>query len=84
MEPKTKENAKQRFDEEVAEVKEFRKQADALMSCAKGLAEKYGNSRAYALMFTHAELTKMYGGKRLEEMGTPFPPELADKAEKAQ
>lgn len=61
-------------------VKQFRVQADALMGFAKRLADKFGGSRAYALMFTHAELSKMYGGKRLEEMGTEFPAELADKS----
>ncbi len=83
-EMQAEEDSKRRFEEETADVKEFRKQADALMNRAKELEGKYGRSRAYSLMFTHAELTKMYGGKRLEEMGTPFPPELADKAENAQ
>lgn len=69
------------MSDEVAEVKEFRKQADALMVSAKSLADKYGGSRAYSLMFTNAELAKMYGGKRLEELGTEFPAELADKSE---
>lgn len=66
---------------EVQEVKEFRKKADALMAESKRLADQYGQSRAYSLMFTHAELAKMYGGKRLEELGTEFPAELADKSE---
>lgn len=66
---------------EVQEVKEFRKKADALMAESKRLADQYGGSRAYSLMFTHAELAKMYGGKRLEELGTEFPAELADKSE---
>lgn len=67
---------------EVFQVKEYRKQADALMEQAKYLADTFGGSRAYSLMFTHAELSKMYGGKRLEEIGTPFPAELADKSTK--
>lgn len=74
------EQATQLFEQEVADVKDFRKQADALMARSKELEGKYGRSRAYSLMFTHAELTKMYGGKRLEEMGNPFPAELADKS----
>jgi len=65
---------------EVEEVKAFRVQADALMVRAKELAERFGASRAYSLMFTHAELAKMYGGKRLEEIGTEFPAELADRS----
>lgn len=71
---------KEEFDEQVAEVKAFRVQADALMEEEKRLEAKWGRSRAYSLMFTHAELAKMYGGKRLEELGSPFPPDLADKS----
>ncbi len=66
--------------DQISEVKAFRVQADALMVEAKRLANTFGGSRAYALMFTHAELAKMYGGKRLEEMGTEFPADLADKS----
>lgn len=65
---------------EQEQVKAFRVKADALMVEAKRLADRFGGSRAYSLMFTHAELAKMYGGKRLEEMGTEFPAELADKS----
>jgi len=68
-------------DLQISHVKAFRREADALMSSAKHLAETYGPSRAFSLMFTHAELSKMYGGKRLEELGSEFPAELADKAE---
>lgn len=66
---------------EQEQVKAFRVQADALMVEAKRLAGRFGGSRAYSLMFTHAELAKMYGGKRLEELGSEFPAELADKSE---
>lgn len=66
---------------EEQQVKAFRVQADALMTEAKRLESRFGRSRAYSLMFTHAELSKMYGGKRLEEMGTPFPAQLADKSD---
>jgi hypothetical protein len=65
---------------EEEQVKAFRVQADALMVESKRLANRFGNSRAYSLMFTHAELAKMYGGKRLEEIGTEFPAKLADKS----
>lgn len=65
---------------EVEQVKAFRVKADALMVEAKRLANRFGGSRAYSLIFTHAELAKMYGGKRLEEIGTEFPAELADKS----
>lgn len=68
---------------ETEQVKQFRVQADALMENAKRLANRFGGSRAYALMFTHAELAKMYGGKRLEELGNDFPAELADKSKGA-
>jgi hypothetical protein len=67
--------------EELKHVKDFRKQADALMNEAQDMAKLYGGSRAYSLMFTHAELAKMYGGKRLEELDSPFPAELANKSE---
>ena len=66
---------------EVEQVKAFRVQADALMVEAKRLATRFDGSRAYSLMFTHAELSKMYGGKRLEELGTEFPANLADRSE---
>jgi phosphopantetheinyl transferase len=65
---------------EEQQVKAFRVQADALMVNAQRLAKRFGGSRAYSLMFTHAELSKMYGGKRLEELGTEFPAALADKS----
>lgn len=67
---------------EQEQVKAFRVQADALMVESKRLENRFGRSRAYSLMFTHAELSKMYGGKRLEEMGTEFPAALADKSSK--
>lgn len=70
----------QREMTEVEQVKAFRVGADALMAEAQRLAKRFGGSRAYSLMFTHAELAKMYGGKRLEELGTEFPAELADKS----
>lgn len=69
---------------EQQQVKAFRVRADALMIDAKRLAGRFGGGRAYSLMFTHAELAKMYGGKRLEEMGTEFPAELADKSDPGQ
>ncbi|QHC73794.1 hypothetical protein [Rathayibacter sp. VKM Ac-2805] len=72
--------AAQREMTEVEQVKAFRVKADALMVEAKRLASRFGGSRAYSLIFTHAELAKMYGGKRLEEIGTEFPAELADKS----
>lgn len=73
-------DAPQREMTEVEQVKAFRVQADALMVEAQRLAKRFGGSRAYSLMFTHAELSKMYGGKRLEELDSPFPAELADKS----
>lgn len=66
--------------EQVAAVKALRVQADALMVSIKEFEVEFGGSRALSLMFTHAEETKMWGGKRLEELGTDFPKELADKS----
>ena len=37
--------------------------------------------REAALAFTKLQEAKMWIGKVLEELGAPFPPELADKAE---
>lgn len=74
------ENVPQQEMTEQEQVKAFRVQADKLMVEAQRLAKRFNGSRAYSLMFTHAELAKMYGGKRLEEMGTEFPAELADKS----
>lgn len=68
---------------EAEQVKAFRVQVDKLVVEAKRLARRFEGSRAYSLMFTHAELAKMYGRKRLEELGADFPAELADKSEKA-
>lgn len=62
------------------QVKSFRVQADKLMVEAQRLGKNFGGTRAYSLMFTHAELSKMYGGKRLEELGSELPAELADKS----
>lgn len=69
-----------KVEKETAAVKELRKDIDALMLRVQKHEAEFGRSRARSLQFTHLELSKMYGGKRLEELGTPFPAELADKS----
>lgn len=71
-----------KIEKEIAAVKELRKDIDALMLRVQKHEAEFGRSRARSLQFTHLELGKMYGGKRLEELGTPFPAELADKSTK--
>ena len=80
MPPATPATDQQKLDHQIEQIKNFRKQADSLMVESKRLSDQFGGSRAFSLMFTHAELAKMYGGKRLEELGTEFPVELADKS----
>lgn len=61
----------------------FRKQIDALVQCAARMKdsrpEKGG--REVTLVHTKLQEAKMWAGKILEELGSPFPKELADKAE---
>ncbi len=68
-------------EEQYAPVKDLRKQIDACVLSVDKLTEQYGGSRALSLVRTKLEEAKMWGGKRLEELGSPFPKDLADKAE---
>ena len=62
---------------------ETRKAIDALIQnvgkVKDSKPEKGG--RELALVYTKLQEAKMWTGKVLEELGSPFPPELADKAE---
>ena len=60
----------------------FRKEIDACIQKSKAFQEskpKFG--REMALVHTKLQEAKMWAGKCLEVLGSPFPPELADKAE---
>ncbi len=72
------------------EIKALRVEVDAIMQKVEHLALPYGNV-PYVLkrlceenVFEHLTEAKMWLGKCLEVIGTPFPAELADKAPKAE
>lgn len=77
------------YDKAVAEVKDLRKKIDAVIQLSRKLngvgddpSQRYNpKSRALSLVTTNLEQGKMWAGKRLEELGSPFPAELADRAE---
>jgi len=61
---------------------EFRKQIDAAIQVAEqDLTTKPTYAREMALVRTKLQEAKMWAGKCLEVQGSPFPKELADKAE---
>lgn len=79
------ENTTQReMSEEEVEMHDLRKEVDALMqkigrkSMMYSLAEPKG--RTLEKVRTHLEEAKMWLGKTLEAMNTPYPDHLADKA----
>ena len=66
----------------VAEIKNFRKEIDALIQKADRLwLPDAVYHRQMGLVKTKLEEAKMWAGKVLEKVGNPFPPELADKAD---
>jgi hypothetical protein len=71
----------------IAEIKEFRREIDANIQKAEKMLEVYPTelqhtscAREIALVRTKLQEAKMWAGKILEVLGSPFPPELADKA----
>ncbi len=75
-------------DSYLAEVKEFRREIDANINKAEEMLSKYPSelrdiscAREIALVRTKLQEAKMWAGKILEVLGSPFPAELADKAE---
>jgi len=73
-------------------IKDFRKAVDALIhKFPLKASDQTGSLKshiynpeyqaAYEQARTHLIEAKMWGGKLLEALGNPFPPELADKAE---
>jgi len=62
----------------------FRKNIDAVIQAAQSLQNQIGRNnggREISLVVTKLQEGKMWAGKILEAFGSPFPKELADKAE---
>lgn len=83
------------LEDVIKTVKDFRKEIDALIQKSEDILCIGGNEttqvwneiktnagREVALVRTKLQEAKMWAGKILEVMGNPFPPELADKADK--
>jgi len=71
----------------MADVKDFRRQIDACIQRAEAMLEVYPKdlrdiscAREISLVRTKLQEAKMWAGKILEVLGSPFPAELADKA----
>lgn len=64
-------------------IHEFRKEIDSLIDKAEtDLEQKTVYVREMSLVRTKLQEAKMWAGKCLEVSGSPFPQELADKAQK--
>lgn len=74
----------------VAGIKKFRQDIDACIQTSEDYLDEhpvYGKpigAREMSLVRTKLQEAKMWAGKVLEVAGNPFPPELADKAPKAE
>ena len=65
-------------------IHEFRKRIDAVIQEAQEIQNSIGmenGGREASLVVTKLQEGKMWAGKILEAFGSPFPKELADKAE---
>lgn len=76
------------LDSYVSRIKDFRKEIDANIQTAEAMLSEYPQKsqhiscgREIALVRTKLQEAKMWAGKILEVLGTPFPAELADKYE---
>ena len=89
MRPPTLDEERERL---TPRIKEFRKQVDKLfLAVPLGANDNSGSLKtgnlnleyqfAYERVKEHLVDAKMWGGKLLEALGSPFPPELADKAD---
>lgn len=63
---------------------DLRKKIDVVIKYAKSIKEdtreEYRSfKREISLVYTELQVAKMWGGKCLEELGTPFPEELRDE-----
>lgn len=66
------------------EIHDFRKEIDAVIQKSQTLQktiERNPGGREISLVVTKLQEAKMWAGKILEAIGSPFPKELADKAE---
>lgn len=71
-------------DKRVVDLHEERKNIDARIQAVLALKNRddlKGAGREIALAYTHLQEAKMWLGQALGAIGTPFPAELADKAE---
>lgn len=82
------EKSKQSF---LQDIKQFRKEIDANIQKAEGMLIGYPSelqhiscARELSLVRTKLQEAKMWAGKILEVLGSPFPTELADKADTVQ
>lgn len=79
-------------DAYVAKIKQFRKEIDANIVKSEAITLGFPEEKTLILMSTRElslvriklQEAKMWAGKILEVIGTPFPAELADKADKVQ
>lgn len=90
MEPTeiSKEELASQTEKYIAEVKQFRKEIDVNINKAEQMLTSYPTElqhiscgREISLVRTKLQEAKMWAGKILEVLGSPFPKELADKAE---
>jgi len=65
------------------DIHQFRKEIDAVIQKSQAIQNDLmgtAGAREISLVVTKLQEGKMWAGKILEAMGSPFPPELADKA----
>ena len=81
-------DAKKAAESYMLEIKQFRKEIDANIQKAENMLANYPQelqniscAREISLVRTKLQEAKKWAGKILEVLGSPFPPELADKAE---
>ena len=80
----TVEQTKEESTSAQQEIHTFRKEIDAVIQKAQKIQAALGRGsggREISLVVTKLQEGKMWAGKILEAMGSPFPKELADKAE---
>ena len=70
------------FTPQESELHQFRQEIDANIKKANGLKNnrESGYGREMALIFTKLQEAKMWAGKCLEAINSPFPKELRDEA----
>ena len=71
------------MEDREARIHNFRQAVDAVIQEAQKLQEEIGREsggREISIVVTKLQEGKMWAGKILEAIGSPFPEELADKA----